>query len=435
METLIIRHGCPVDPDITDERPRTVFIRNGRIDRILTEQEESAHDLPHGDGARVVDAAGMMLLPGLADAHVHFRDPGFTEKEDMETGAAAAAHGGFTSAVMMGNTNPHPDTPERVAAMADRAGRTGIRLYCCGNITMGMAGRELTDFEALKDAGVVLLSDDGLPIRDAGLMEKACIRAASLGLILSLHEEDPAFIEQAGINRGSVAGSKGLAGADREAEISMVRRDTAIAERTGAELTIQHISAAESVCLIRDAKRRGVKIHAEATPHHFTLTEEAVIRFGTNAKMNPPLRTEADRLEIIKGLQDGTIDMIATDHAPHTQAEKAVEFTKAPSGIIGLETALSLVWRELVLPGYLTVPQAVERMTRAYSVYGLPGGKIREGAPADLVLFAPDEQWTVSDETLYSRARNTPFLGTSLPGVVRLTVCGGRIVFENRKEE
>ncbi|MBR5116701.1 MAG: dihydroorotase, partial [Lachnospiraceae bacterium] len=412
-----------------------LLLEDGRISQAAPTGELFSPNGQPTAGIRVIDGRDLIAFPGLIDAHVHFRDPGYTDKEDILTGAAAAAHGGFTTVVMMGNTRPPMDTPGRVEEALRRAAGTGIHVCCCGNVTAGMLGKELTDFAALKKAGAVLLTDDGLPIREEALMEKACRLAAGEHMILSLHEEDPAYIGQAGINRGRTAESMGYDGADRMAEISMVKRDIAIAERTGAELTIQHVSARESVELIRAAKAAGLKIHAEATPHHFTLTEEAVTIHGTNARMNPPLREEEDRLAIMNGLADGTIDMIATDHAPHTAAEKARVFAEAPSGIIGLETALSLVYRELVLPGILTWAQAIERLTRAYEVYGLPGGMIAEGEPADLVLFAPDEDWTAADDTLFSKARNTPFLDEVLPGVVRMTICGGRIVYEKTGNE
>ncbi len=434
MDRIFIRDVQIVNPGGVGLMRGDLLLEEGRIAQAAPTGEIFPHGKEVPAEIREVDGRNRIVFPGLIDAHVHFRDPGYTEKEDIMTGAAAAAHGGFTSVIMMGNTNPPMDTPGRIEDALKRAERTGIHVYCAGNVTSGMQGRELTDFAALRAAGAVLLTDDGLPIRSEALMEKACVQAAEQSLVISLHEEDPVYIGQAGINRGRVAESMGLDGADRMAEISMVRRDIAIAARTGAEITIQHISAKESVELIRRAKAEGVRVHAEATPHHFALTEEAVRVHGTNARMNPPLREEEDRQAILKGLADGTIDMIATDHAPHTAAEKARPFPEAPSGIIGLETALSLVYRELVLPGILTWSQAMERLTAAYDVYGLPGGMIAEGEPADLVLFAPDEDRTVTEETLRSKARNTPFLNEVLPGAVKMTICGGQVVYEDGGE-
>ena len=434
---MLIKNARIVDPRGIGEVTGDVRIQDGCLTPLnLYKQDGDRCQAPlnfyklDGDlsADRVIDAEGCYLFPGLVDGHVHFRDPGFTDKEDTATGAAAAAHGGFTTVVMMGNTRPPMDTPARVREALEKGRQTKIRVCCCGNVTVGMEGRELTDFEALKQAGAVLLSDDGLPIRDAVLMEAACRKAAALGMVLSLHEEDPAYIGQAGINAGEVAASLGYKGADRKAEITMVERDLAIAERAGAALTIQHISAAESVELVRRARKRGLPIHAEATPHHFTLDETALLRCGTNARMNPPLRTADDRAAIIEGLQDGTIDMIATDHAPHTKEEKARDFAKAPSGIIGLETALSLAYRELAQTGKLSFSQVIERMTEAFAVYQLPGGNLKPGAPADLVLFDPDAVWKV--ERLCSKATNSPFMGEELSGVVRMTICGGQIAYE-----
>ncbi|MCR5674303.1 MAG: dihydroorotase [Lachnospiraceae bacterium] len=433
MRDLFIKNARIVDPRGVGVCNGSFLIRDDRIERIFTGETDADARVPEErsdpEQLRVIDADGWLAFPGLIDAHVHFRDPGFTDKEDIGTGAAAAGHGGFTSVIMMGNTDPPMDEAARVRSALEKGRQTGIRVYVCGNVTTGMKGQRLADLKSLRDAGAVLFSDDGLPVRDAALMEKACKEAAALGMVISLHEEDPAFIDRPGVNSGPVAASLGTAGADRQAEIDMVARDIAIAEKTGAELTVQHISARESVQLIRDAREKGLRIHAEATPHHFTLTEEAVREHGTNAKMNPPLREEVDRQAIIAGLADGTIDMIATDHAPHTAEEKARTFLQAPSGIIGLETALSLAYRELVLPGHLTWPQVIERMTAAFGVYGLPGGVLTEKGPADLTLFAPDETWTVSDGTLRSKARNTPFFGETLPGVVKYTICAGRIVW------
>jgi dihydroorotase len=291
-----------------------------------------------------------------------------------------------------------------------------------------MAGKELVDMDALIGAGAVLFTDDGKPITDAELMERACVEAVRRGKVISLHEENPEFIEDNGINAGAIAEKLGLKGSPRQAEISMVERDIEIAERTGAQIVVQHISAAESVDLIRKAKKRGVKVFAEATPHHFTLTEDAVIKYGSLAKMNPPLRLESDRMAIIEGLKDGTIATIATDHAPHAREEKKKELRLAPSGITGLETSLALGIRELVKPGYLTLMELLERMTLWPSmIYGIDAGYIKDGGKADLVIFNPDEEWDFVGSV--SKSSNTPFLGQRLPGKIYDTICGGKIVF------
>jgi dihydroorotase len=374
-----------------------------------------------------IDASGCVVAPGLVDGHVHFRDPGFTYKEDIETGAKAAAKGGFTSVVMMGNTEPHMDNAETIKDAINRGMGTGINVYCCGNVTKGMAGKELVDMDELIAAGAVLFTDDGKPITDEKLMESACISAMQKGKVISLHEEDPSLITDNGINAGEAAEKLGITGSPRQAEISMVKRDIDIAERTGAAIVVQHISAAESVELIRDAKKRGVKVYAEATPHHFTLTEDAVLKYGSLAKMNPPLRLESDRMAIIEGLRDGTIEMIATDHAPHSREEKKKELRLAPSGITGLETSLALGIRELVKPGYMTLMELLRRMTQGPAdIYGLDAGCIREGGMADLVIFSPDEEWDFVSSV--SKSSNTPFLGQRLPGRIYDTICKGKIV-------
>ncbi len=431
MSGILIQNGLITDPRGNGCLTGSVLIKDGVIERVIPRQDTGAaadEGLP-ADIQRI-DAEGKLVFPGLIDAHVHFRDPGFTEKEDILSGAKAAAHGGFTTVIMMGNTNPAMDTPAVIEQVLKKGRLTDIRVLTCGNVTVGMKGSDLTDFEALKRAGAVLMSDDGLPIRNPSVMEEACKEARRLGLILSLHEEAPEFIGQAGVNSGAVAESLGISrGAYREAEISMVERDIKIAAKTGAGITIQHISAAESVEAVRRARAAGVNVHAEATPHHFSLTEEAVIKWGANARMNPPLRTEADRLAIIEGLRDDTIDMIATDHAPHTAAEKERGLLKAPSGIIGLETALSLTWRSLVIPGYLTPEDAVMRLTAAYGVYGLKGGTLLEGEPADAVIFDPKDSCTVSRDSVFSRSLNTPFLGETLPGAVKTVICKGKVIY------
>ena len=386
-----------------------------------------------GDELEEIDAGGCIVAPGLVDAHVHFRDPGFIEKEDIFTGAEAAKAGGFTTVVMMGNTNPHMDNEGTIRYALEKGAQTGIHVYTCGNITKAMEGHELTDMESLIKSGAVLLTDDGKPITDPDIMKKACIEAAGLEVVLSLHEEDPSFITENGVNAGSAAASLGLTGSPREAEISMVKRDIAIADETGASITIQHISTKEAVDMIREARKTNPHIHAEATPHHFTLNDKAVEKHGTMAKMNPPLREEEDRLAIINGLADGTIETIATDHAPHTNEEKAQEFAKAPSGIIGLETSLGLGIRELVNKGYMSLMTLLSRMTIEPSViYKLPSGRIGEGLAADLVIFNPDEN-KVYDK-FASKADNSPFKGETLPGRIKYTICDGKIVYcgENR---
>ncbi len=380
----------------------------------------------------VIDLKGQYIIPGLVDVHVHFRDPGFTYKEDICSGAEAAARGGFTSVVLMANTKPAVDNAETLSYVLEKGRETGIHVYTCANVTKGMQGRELTDMETLSRLGAAGFTDDGIPLLDEELLRSALQCAARLQRPVSLHEEDPALIQNNGVNAGRAAAHFGIEGSPREAEISMVERDLRIAVTQEADLSIQHISTREAVELVRQAKRLSSHIYAEATPHHFTLTQEAVIRHGTLAKMNPPLREEADRLAIIEGLRDGTIDMIATDHAPHSTEEKAKPLTEAPSGIIGLETALSLGIRELVRKGYLSMSELVRKMSYAPAqLYRLDAGYVAEGGPADLVVLDPDGQWVVGG--FASRAVNSPFIGETMPGVISYTICQGKIVYRGNR--
>ena len=422
---LFIKNGTLIDPESGRLYLADLEISEGKINKI-SEKKAFCQEATPGD--EVIDAKGLMIAPGLADTHVHFRDPGFTYKEDILSGGEAAKKGGFTQIVLMANTKPPVDNPEILAYVLEKGKKTGIHIHSCVNVTEKMAGKKLTDMELLAREGAAGFTDDGIPILEEALVREAMERAKKLGKPVSFHEEDPSLITNNGIHAGKAAQYYGIGGSPREAEISLIRRDTALALETGAEVVIQHISTGEGVELVRQAKARGAHIHAEATPHHFTLTQEAAIQKGTLAKMNPPLREEADRMAIIRGLADGTIDMIATDHAPHSGEEKEKPITEAPSGIIGLETSLSLGIRELVNKGYLTLPQLIERMSTApCRLYGLAGGTLCEGAPADLVLFALDEQWTVRE--FASKSSNSPFIGEKLPGVIYYTICGGNVVY------
>lgn len=439
---IYIKNGTVIDP-VKDRVYRAdVQIADGRIIKVLEKgagEEAFAGEMPlQGEGEtelapedQVIDAKGLMIAPGLADTHVHFRDPGFTYKEDIDTGAVAAAKGGFTQIVLMANTKPCVDNPETLAYVLDKGKETGIHINSCVNVTKQMAGKVLTPMEQLAACGAAGFTDDGIPLMDEELVKEAMERAKKLHKPISFHEEDPKLISNNGVNAGKAAEFYHIGGSPREAEISLVKRDLELALLTGAEVVIQHISAKETVELLRQARAKGAHVHGEATPHHFTLTEDAVIRKGTLAKMNPPLREEEDRLAIIAGLQDGTIDLIATDHAPHSREEKGKSITEAPSGIIGLETSLSLGIRELIQKGCLTWPQLIHRMSTApCRLYGLHGGRIEEGAGADLVLFHPEETWVVSD--FASKSSNSPFIGEELPGVIYYTICDGKIVYQNK---
>ncbi len=423
---LLIKNATLADPAGEMMQKGDVLLSDGKIAAIGS---EDLH-LPSDENLEILDASGLVLAPGLIDTHVHFRDPGYTAKEDIDTGATAAKRGGFTTVVMMANTNPVIDTSELVKANLEKGKRTGIHVLQAAAVTRGMHGKEINDLEALANAGAICFTDDGLPILNEDLLRKALQKAAALGIPISLHEEDPAYIASPGVNAGPVAEALGLGGATAYAEEVLVARDVALAKDTGASLVIQHISSGKSVTLLRAAKALGANVHAEATPHHFSLTEEAVLTHGTYARMNPPLRTEADRQEIIRGLQDGTIDLIATDHAPHTTEEKARPFAKAPSGIIGLETSLALGITNLVRPGHLSLLALLEKMTvNPARLLGLPEPRLAVGAPADLVLFAPDESFVAGNYA--SKAENSPFTGQTLYGTVKATICGGEIVYQN----
>ena len=420
---LLIRNGYMIDPKSGREGNYDILIEGDKITKIGTKLPDQ------GEKCQVIDAEGLLVAPGLVDVHVHFREPGFTRKENIDTGAAAAAKGGFTTVVMMANTNPPIDSAEVLRQVLDRGRETGIHVLSCANVTMGMKGRELTPMKELAALGASGFTDDGVPLLEEEIVRSAMKAAAELDLPLSFHEENPKFLENNGIHRGKASEYFGIGGSPREAEIDMIGRDLELALETGACINIQHISTKEGVELVRQAKKKGSNIHAEATPHHFTLTEEAAIRYGTLAKMNPPLREEADRQEIIRGLADGTIDIIATDHAPHTAEEKAGTITEAPSGIIGLETSLALGITELVGGGYLTVKQLLRLMSaNPAAMYRLDAGFLEEGGPADVILIDTNREWM--PETYASKACNTPFTGWKLKGRVVETICGGKIVWK-----
>ncbi len=421
---MLIKNGLLIDPVREKSYAADVKIRNGKFAEIGSNLEAS-------DGEEIIDAAGKCVAPGLIDGHVHFRDPGLTYKEDLHTGALAAAAGGFTTVICMANTKPVADCVEIVRDILERGKKEKINVLQAGAISVGFQGKELTDFEALLAAGAAGLTDDGIPLKEEGFVRSAMEKAKELDVVLSFHEEDPALIENNGVNRGKASKFYGIGGSPKEAEISLVKRDCELAKETGAKINIQHISSAEAVELVRQAKAAGANVYAEAAPHHFTLTEEACIKYGTLAKMNPPLRTEEDRQAIIRGLKDGTIDMIVTDHAPHSAEEKAKSITEAPSGIIGLETSLALGITSLVKPGYLSLVELIKKMSlNPARIYGLDKGTLDIGKAADLVIFDPDKRWIPKE--YFSKASNTPFTGMELCGEVCMTICSGNIAFKKR---
>jgi dihydroorotase len=420
---ILIKNGRVIDPASGTDSVSDVVIDGGVVGRI------GAFEYDLAAFSSVIDAEGMIVAPGLVDVHVHFREPGFTHKEDVFSGAAAAAAGGYTTVVCMANTSPAIDNPDVLSQALATAASAKIHVKVLAAVSEGLSGKRLTDMELLYSKGAVGFSDDGHAIMDSNLLLNALSEAKKLGAVVSLHEEDPALIAVPGINAGAVARRLSLKGAPGVAESSLVARDCMIALDTGAKTHFQHLSCAESLAAVKMAKLMGARVSAEVTPSHFSLTENAVIDTGTLAKVNPPLRSEEDRLALIDGLREGIIDVIATDHAPHSMGEKRMPFSEAPSGIIGLETALSLGVTYLVRSGALSFAELIEKMALAPArLYGFDAGRLAEGKPADIVVFDGNENRRVSG--FLSKSSNSPFLGKHLWGAVKYTFCGGRLVYQ-----
>ena len=426
---LLLKNGHVVDP---------VAGRNGRFDVLIDGDRivQIGRDLPV-DGARVVDVPqGWIVCPGLIDMHVHLREPGQEHKETIATGTASAVAGGFTAVACMPNTDPVNDSASVTEFIVKRAADAALaRVYPIGAVSVGSRGEQLTEIGDLRAAGCVALSDDGRPVATALLMRRALEYASMFGMPIIEHAEDPSLKGEGVAHEGAVASLLGLRGIPSAAESIMVERDVSIAELTGGRVHIAHMSARQSLRAVREGKARGVAITCEVTPHHFTLTDDALARDGgydTNAKMNPPLREEADRVALIEGLRDGSIDAIATDHAPHHADEKSLEFDRAPFGILGLETAVPLCFDRLVHAGVIGVPRLVELLSaNPARLLGVPGGTLAEGGPADVTILAPDETVTVRAKTMRSKSRNTPFDGWTLKGAVAATIVAGRVVYVN----
>lgn len=422
MEKLLLQGARILDPSRGVDETGNLLVCGGKIER--------AGAAIACEDARVIEAAGLVAAPGLVDLHVHLRDPGFTEKEDVLSGCRAAAAGGVTSLLCMPNTRPALDCAETVRGVLQKAERADARVCVAAAITKGLSGAEPTDLRELKEAGAAAVSDDGRPVVNSALMADAMRKAAELGLFVTSHCEDLSLAAGGKMNEGEVSRVLGVPGIPAAAEDCGTARELALAEAYRLPVHICHVSTKTSVAMIRAAKRRGVPVTCETAPHYFALTERELLRRDADYRMNPPLRTEGDRRAVLEGLSDGTIDVIATDHAPHTTAEKA-DFLGAPSGVIGMETSLSAGITFLVRPGLLTLAELIRRMSCVPAkLLGIPGGTLVPGSPADLVLFDPGETWAVDPAGLHGKSRNAVFKKMELTGRVRMTLLGGRIVYQ-----
>lgn len=424
---LLIKHGRVVDPVSGTVSIQDLYIENGKVVQLEKDIRQEAD--------QVIDADGLVVCPGLVDMHVHLRDPGLTYKEDIFTGTAAAAHGGVTSVACMANTDPVVDTPEQVRYIKDKAAQAnGVHVYPIAAVSMGMRGEEPSDADALKKAGAIALSDDGCNVDNANLMRDVMIHAKRLEMPVLCHCEDTTMVEGRAVNEGSVSRQLWLEGRPAIAEEIMVMRDAMLAEETGAHVHICHVSTAKSVDIIRRMKKRGVAITCETCPQYFTLTEDEILTQGSMARVNPPLRTAKDIKGIIAGLKDGTIDAIATDHAPHSAEEKSRPLTRAPSGMVGLETSLAITLTELYHTGKMKLPEIIKRMTYTpASILRLSSkGRLSLGSDADITIFDPEEVWTIDPEQFASKARNTPFAGREVKGKVKYTIVGGNVIYQDR---
>lgn len=417
MKSIIIRNVRIIDPANGVDRNGDIYIREGVF----------AYPFAPDKNTEVIEAEGLIASPGLVDLHVHLRDPGQTHKEDIITGCRAAAAGGVTSLLAMPNTTPAVDTPETVKYILEKSKAADAHVYVVGAITKGLESQEPTDIEELFRAGISALSDDGHPVENTALMADAMKKAAGLGIPVTAHCEDP-YLAGGKVNAGEASEKLGIPGMPRAAEDAGTAREIALAAAYNVPVHICHVSTEGSAAMIRDAKKRGVKVTAETAPHYLLLTEQAVLGGDADYRMNPPLRTEQDRVAMTRALLDGTIDAIATDHAPHTPEEKA-DFVSAPNGSIGMETSFAASYTALVSSGLMTDAQLIEKMSCApAAILGINAGTLSVGRSADVMLYRPEE-WTVDPDKLHGKSKNTPFKGMTLSAKVKLTICGGRIVF------
>lgn len=417
---LLIKDVRLVDPSTSTDRVCDILTEDGIIKKIGENIAESCE---------VINGGGLIAAPGFVDMHVHLRDPGFTEKEDIISGCKSAAAGGVTSLLAMPNTNPTVDSPETVRYILNKAKNADAHVYTAAAITKGLKSQEITDIAALKKAGCIALSDDGRPVENTRFMAQAMQTASELGLTVTAHCEDLYLADGGKINEGKVSRLLGIKGIPAAAEDAGTAREIALAAAYNVPIHICHVSTATSVALIRDAKTRGVRVTAETCPHYFTFTEEELIKRDADFRMNPPLRTFADRQAVIDGICDGTLDAISTDHAPHTPQEKS-DFISSPNGSIGMETSFAASYTALVKTGILSLEKLINIMSCSpAAILGINAGTISEGSPADIVLFDPEEEWVVDENNLHGKSKNTPFKGMTLTSKVKATICGGRIVY------